>query len=118
MQHPGVAGRVLEPRIQQPGEHLAGQEFDILGEEAEQRPDAEVTDRPGVVTTGTQALREIAETPGGGLGEGGRGLARPQALGIAEGPLEQPALAGVAQILQEQAKLGSAKVDEIGYGDL
>jgi hypothetical protein len=70
------------------------------------------------VTTGTQALREIAETPGGGLGEGGRGLARPQALGIAEGPLEQPALAGVAQILQEQAKLGSAKVDEIGYGDL
>ena len=40
--------------------------------------------------------------PGRGLGEGRGGLAWPQPLGLGEGPLEQPALAGVAQILQGQ----------------
>ena len=99
-QHRFQFGRVILAGVEQPGEQALRQQADVLGEQAEQQPDADMADAPGIVATSAQGQGQVAEAAGGGFGERRRGLPGPQPLRVGEGPLEHLARLGVAQVVQ------------------
>ena len=84
------------------GEHLVGQQIDVLGEHAEDKSIDEMRDRFSGMPTIAQALRQLRKFSGCFFGQRLSGLARLKALRIRKYPLELLPDIRIAQVIKAE----------------
>ena len=103
--------------MDQAGEEVIGQEFNVFGEEAKQKTNQEVGDLRAGIAVLAQTVGELGKFSGDFLGNTGAGFGRAELLGVIEdGPQLGQALWG-EQIIQGQRRHLLDGVSEVGVND-